>query len=108
MIDAKGRPLADRITVGPGAEGSGRGMKPSGEGVMAREVERGQIRDLGRARCLTTEIRSSSAKGFLRTLTEPCVRSARALAAGSFLAAVRTTGIFWVFGIALRQWHVST
>ena len=33
------------------------------------------------------------------------MRSASALAAGSFLAAVRTTGIFWVLGIALRQWH---
>ena len=47
-------------------------------------------------------------KGFLRTRTEPWVRSASAFAAGSFLAAVRTTGIFWVLGIALRQWHVST
>ena len=65
------------------------------------------ISDLGLTSCFATETRSSGAKGLRRTRTEPCVRSASILAAGSFLAAVRTTGIFEVFGIAFRQWHAS-
>ena len=46
----------------------------------------------------TVETSSSSVKGLRRTRTEPCVRSASALAPGSFLPTISTTGIFEVFG----------